>query len=70
MSKCVACNCFLTDTELMMSKPDGLQEDMCHECRGVAFNPYSCNTHSYQFEGLTEFEFISFMKEDEESACN
>lgn len=69
MSTCVACNCFLTDTELMMSRPDGLPEDMCHICRGIAYNPSSCETHDYQFQSLTEMEFISISYEDEESSC-
>lgn len=68
MSTCVACNCFLTDTELMMSRPDGLPEDMCHDCRGIAYNPHSCEVHEYQFQNITEFEFISICYENEESA--
>jgi len=68
MSKCIACDCFLTDTELMMTRTDGLPEDMCHECRGVAYNPHACVSHSYQFENITEFEFINYYKDDEENS--
>lgn len=68
MSKCIACDCFLTDTELMMSRPDGLPEDMCHDCRGVAYNPHSCEVQEYQFQNLTEFEFVNICYENEESS--
>lgn len=68
MSKCIACDCFLTDTELMMSRPDGLPEDMCHYCRGVAYNPHSCEVREYQFQNLTEFEFVNIYHENEESS--
>jgi hypothetical protein len=52
--KCIACDCFLTETELMMEKSDGVPEDMCFECRGIAFNPHSCVIREYQFQDFTE----------------
>ena len=67
MSKCVACDCFLTDTELMMTLPDGQQESMCHYCRGIAFNPDSCEAKEYQFQSLAEFEFIGYVDKEEDS---
>lgn len=51
-----------------MSRPDGLPEDMCHDCRGIAYNPNSCEVREYQFQSLTEFEFISTVYENEESS--
>lgn len=66
MSKCIACDCFLTDTELMMSRPDGLPEDMCHFCRGIAYNPESCDTHEYQHQIASEPEYLRYSIESED----
>lgn len=67
MSHCVSCDSFLTDTELMMELPNGEQENMCHHCRGIAFNPHSCDVHHYQFQELTEFGYLIIGKIDNES---
>lgn len=58
MPRCVSCDDFLTDTELMMERPDGEPEDMCFHCRGISYNPNSCITKEYAFQGLTEIEYI------------
>lgn len=51
---CVSCDCFLTDTELMMVKDNGEFEDMCYDCRGIAFNAENIELHEYQHQHLTE----------------
>lgn len=58
MPRCVACDCYLTDTELMMDGPDGNFEDMCFGCRGIAYNPNSVDHKHYQFQELTDFAAI------------
>ena len=59
MPRCVACDCYLTDTELMMDGPDGNFEDMCFSCRGIAYNPNSVAYKEYEHDSITELMFFN-----------
>lgn len=52
--RCVACNCALRQGELSMVKDDGAMEDMCSDCRGVAYSAEYIDIHDYQHQNLTE----------------
>ncbi len=52
--RCIACDCFLTETELMMIKDNGEFEDMCYDCRSIAFNAENIELREYQHQHLTE----------------
>lgn len=71
--KCIACDCFLTETELMMVKEDGEFEDMCYECRGIAFSyDEFVDIREYHHQHLTDmvsdFFYRRSNKELEESS--
>lgn len=59
MPRCVACDCYLTDTELLMDGPDGNFEDMCFTCRGIAYNPDSVDYEEYEHGSITELMFFN-----------
>ena len=68
---CVACDCFLTETELMMVKDDGNSEDMCYDCRSIAYNAENLELHEYQHQHLTEmidnYYYDKRLKEDNDN---
>lgn len=70
--RCKACNCFLTETELMMVKDDNTSEDMCYDCRSVSYNSESLEVREYQHQHLTEmienFYYLKNIKKDNENA--
>lgn len=66
--KCIACDCFLTDTELMMVKEDNSFEDMCYDCRGISFNAENIDVREYQHQHLTEMaEKFLYMRKSKEN---
>lgn len=60
--KCIACDCFLTETELMMVKDDGEYEDMCYDCRGIAFSLELVESKEYHHQHLTDMVSDFFYK--------
>jgi hypothetical protein len=52
--KCLACDCFLRESELNMKKEDGSFEDMCTDCRRVSYGHEYMEIREYQFQHLTE----------------
>ncbi len=50
-----------------MTKDDGSPEDMCSDCRGIAYSAEFLDTHEYQHSNTTEFLDLHYSFVDSQS---
>lgn len=65
--RCVACDCALRQGELSMTKDDGNPEDMCSDCRGIAYSAEFIDTHEYHHSRATEMLDLHYSFVDSDS---